>query len=155
MDSILMIGGIALGAIVLFFLGYLAARGRLEKQIFFLQSDLDEQIQKVQSLEHELQQAKKRLKDTETMLKENYAEKVALQERLNGTARLQQEIEAERERNRALFAEVADLKEKAALMRGTMEQKERDVRERLAQIEALKEKMLHLVKEALKKEGAS
>ena len=155
MDSTLLIGGIAVGAIVLFFLGYLAARGRLEKQIFFLQSDLDEQIQKVQNLEHELQQAKKRLKDTETMLKENYAEKVALQERLNGTARLQQELETERERSRALFSQVADLKEKAALMRGKVEQKERDIRDRLAQIEALKEKMVHLVKEALGKADVS
>ncbi|WP_286336157.1 hypothetical protein [Hydrogenimonas cancrithermarum] len=149
--------GIGAGAIIAFVGGYILARSKADRRQAMYQVEIDELLQANEEMEQELRPLKKRFKELEATLNQEYVEKAALLERMKHIGDVRRELEHERSINRQLNERIAELEQLVGKLEAQMAAEAESIERQLDQIEDMKRKVIKevhaIVKEIAEKKG--
>jgi chromosome segregation ATPase len=148
-EFVFLLLGISAGAIIAFVAGYILARSKADRRQAMFQVEIDELLQANEELEQELRPLKRRFKELESTLNQEYVEKASLLERLKHLGDIRRELEHERTLNQKLNARIAELEHHIAKLEQQMASEAENIEKQLDQIEDMKRKIAKLVENAL------
>jgi len=148
-EFVFLLLGISAGAIIAFVAGYILARSKADRRQAMFQVEIDELLQANEELEQELRPLKRRFKELESTLNQEYVEKASLLERLKHLGDLRRELEHERTLNQNLNTRVAELEQHIGKLEAQMAADAENIERQLDQIEDMKRKIAKVVEEAL------
>ncbi|WP_457596347.1 hypothetical protein [Hydrogenimonas sp.] len=148
-EFIFLLLGISAGAIIAFVAGYILARSKADRRQAMFQVEIDELLQANEELEQELRPLKRRFKELESTLNQEYVEKASLLERLKNLGDVRRELEHERTLNQKLNARIAELEQHIAKLEAQMASEAESIERQLDQIEDMKRKIAKMVESAL------
>ena len=155
-EFVFLLLGIGAGAIIAFVGGYILARSKAERRQAIYQNEIDELLHANEELERELRPLKKRFKELEATLNQEYVEKAALQERVKHVGDVKRELEYERSINCRLNERIAELEQLVGKLEAKMAAEAESIERQLDQIEDMKRKVVKevqaIVKELAEKE---
>jgi len=148
-EFVFLLLGISAGAIIAFVAGYILARSKADRRQAMFQVEIDELLQANEELEQELRPLKRRFKELESTLNQEYVEKASLLERLKHLGDLRRELEHERTLNQNLNSRIAELEQHIGKLEAQMAADAVNIERQLDQIEDMKRKIAKVVEEAL------
>ncbi|WP_456453147.1 hypothetical protein [Hydrogenimonas sp.] len=148
-EFVFLLLGISAGAIIAFVAGYILARSKADRRQAMFQVEIDELLQANEELEQELRPLKRRFKELESTLNQEYVEKASLLERLKHLGDIRRELEHERTLNQKLNARIAELEQHIAKLEAQMASEAESIEKQLDQIEDMKRKIAKMVENAL------
>ncbi|WP_300363425.1 hypothetical protein [Hydrogenimonas sp.] len=149
-EFVFLLLGISAGAIIAFVAGYIMARSKADRRQAMFQVEIDELLQANEELEQELRPLKRRFKELETTLNQEYVEKASLLERLKQLGDVRRELEHERNINMKLNERIAELEQMIGKLEAQMAAEAENIERQLDQIEDMKRKIVKTVQTALK-----
>ena len=149
-EFVFLLLGISAGAIIAFVAGYIMARSKADRRQAMFQVEIDELLQANEELEQELRPLKRRFKELETTLNQEYVEKASLLERLKQLGDVRRELEHERNINMKLNERIAELEQMIGKLEAQMAAEAESIERQLDQIEDMKRKIVKAVQGALK-----
>lgn len=149
-EFVFLLLGISAGAIIAFVAGYIMARSKADRRQAMFQVEIDELLQANEELEQELRPLKRRFKELETTLNQEYVEKASLLERLKQLGDVRRELEHERNINMKLNERIAELEQMIGKLEAQMAAEAENIERQLDQIEDMKRKIVKTVQAALK-----
>jgi len=149
-EFVFLLLGIGAGAIIAFVGGYILARSKAERRQAMYQGEIDELLQANEELERELRPLKKRFKEIEATLSQEYVEKAALQERVKHVGDVKRELEYERSINCRLNERIAELEQLVGKLEAKMAAEAESIERQLDQIEDMKRKVIKEVQAIVK-----
>jgi chromosome segregation ATPase len=149
-EFVFLLLGISAGAIIAFVAGYIMARSKADRRQAMFQVEIDELLQANEELEQELRPLKRRFKELETTLNQEYVEKASLLERLKQLGDVRRELEHERNINMKLNERIAELEQMIGKLEAQMAAEAESIERQLDQIEDMKRKIVKAVQAALK-----
>ncbi|BDY13189.1 hypothetical protein HCR_15010 [Hydrogenimonas cancrithermarum] len=156
-EFVFLLLGIGAGAIIAFVGGYILARSKADRRQAMYQVEIDELLQANEEMEQELRPLKKRFKELEATLNQEYVEKAALLERMKHIGDVRRELEHERSINRQLNERIAELEQLVGKLEAQMAAEAESIERQLDQIEDMKRKVIKevhaIVKEIAEKKG--
>jgi chromosome segregation ATPase len=149
-EFVFLLLGISAGAIIAFVAGYIMARSKADRRQAMFQVEIDELLQANEELEQELRPLKRRFKELETTLNQEYVEKASLLERLKQLGDVRRELEHERNINMKLNERIAELEQMIGKLEAQMAAEAESIERQLDQIEDVKRKIVKAVQMAVK-----
>ena len=149
-EFVFLLLGISAGAVIAFVAGYILARSKADRRQAMFQVEIDELLQANEELEQELRPLKRRFKELESTLNQEYVEKASLLERLKHLGDLRRELEHERTVNQKLNQRIAELEQMIGKLEAQMAADAENIERQLDQIEDMKRKIAKSVEEALR-----
>ena len=149
-EFVFLLLGISAGAVIAFVAGYILARSKADRRQAMFQVEIDELLQANEELEQELRPLKRRFKELESTLNQEYVEKASLLERLKHLGDLRRELEHERSLNQKLNQRIAELEQMIGKLEAQMASEAENIERQLDQIEDLKRKIARSVEEAIR-----
>jgi|GEM_PF-1313647 prefoldin subunit 5 len=149
-EFVFLLLGIGAGAIIAFVGGYILARSKAERRQAIYQNEIDELLHANEELERELRPLKKRFKELEATLNQEYVEKAALQERVKHVGDVKRELEYERSINCRLNERIAELEQLVGKLEAKMAAEAESIERQLDQIEDMKRKVVKEVQAIVK-----
>ncbi len=149
-EFVFLLLGISAGAIIAFVAGYIMARSKADRRQAMFQVEIDELLQANEELEQELRPLKRRFKELESTLNQEYVEKASLLERLKQLGDVRRELEHERTVNMKLNERIAELEQMIGKLEAQMAAEAENIERQLDQIEDVKRKIVKAVQAAIK-----
>ncbi|WP_456383816.1 hypothetical protein [Hydrogenimonas sp.] len=149
-EFVFLLLGISAGAIIAFVAGYILARSKADRRQAMFQVEIDELLQANEELEQELRPLKRRFREIEATLNQEYVEKASLLERLKQLGDVRRELEHERNVNQKLNERIAELEQMIGKLEAQMATEAENIERQLDQIEDIKRKIVKTVESALK-----
>ncbi|WP_456323179.1 hypothetical protein [Hydrogenimonas sp.] len=149
-ELVFLLLGMGAGAIVAFIGGYILARTKADRRQAMYQVEIDELLQANEELEQELRPLRKRFKELEETLNQEYVEKAALLERVKHTADIRRELEHERTINHQLNERIRELEQHIGKLEAQMTAEAESIERQLDQIEDIKLRLIKEIQAAIK-----
>ncbi len=141
-EMIFLLLGMGAGAVIAFVGGYVLARSKAERKEAMYQVEVDELLQANEEMEQELRPLKKKFKELEATLNQEYVEKAALLERIKYIGDVRRELEHEKTVNKHLNEKIAELEALVAKLEAQMAAEAESVEKQLELIMETKREIL-------------